>query len=597
MRPPLRLALCLAGFAALVALLAPAAAEAQDHVLSVPSATVDPLASTEIALTLDNATGGTVSALSCSICFDPAVVTATAAVQGSATIALEGGTGPDYYDASIIEDAILVGIVATLIGGGGYVPASDHELLRITFEATGAPSATSPLAFCVAGTPPINNVVIHAPNQTAASPTTIDGLLTVGPFQGARLAWRAETAASEQDLAHATLLLDVSEPVVAFSCGTNFDASLFSLGPVTAIGPLAESDGGNGPELFLVAATAGGDGFTIECVVDGAAVPETIAPGFDLPLVDAAFVVGDTSTVLCTTTALTFTDTLGTPPVANLVTASSGALTTVTADGQFRIVEAPATPPTAPAHLFVDTVAGTPGSPVTISVALDHEAPVEAFSFGLAFDPTDLSLFTIALGDDVAATRCGAGPAFFDLDVVGGGSGGLTTRVQIESTPPFEHAVLLPSGASTLLDVTFSTSPNPTVGGSALTLTSTLGNPVVPIEITTPDGVSTPTLEHGGVSLGTPFRRGDCNDDGSRDIADAVAILSALFPPTPAPPPPPCDDACEANDDGTLDIADAIFLLGFLFTQGDEPPPPGGSCGVDGASPDPLGCANSSACP
>lgn len=88
----------------------------------------------------------------------------------------------------------------------------------------------------------------------------------------------------------------------------------------------------------------------------------------------------------------------------------------------------------------------------------------------------------------------------------------------------------------------------------------------------------------------TFFRRGDCNQDSSENIADAVTVLSFLFPGPGGPTSFPCDDACDANDDGQLNIADAIAALSALFGTPTVPlPPPTGTCGAD-PTPDALGC-------
>lgn len=91
------------------------------------------------------------------------------------------------------------------------------------------------------------------------------------------------------------------------------------------------------------------------------------------------------------------------------------------------------------------------------------------------------------------------------------------------------------------------------------------------------------------------FLRGNCNNDGSINIADAVFTLSFLFPAggTPAPVPA-CFDACDGNDDGQINIADAVFALSVLFPQAGQSPmfmPPTGACGQDPTS-DMLDCAN-----
>ena len=85
------------------------------------------------------------------------------------------------------------------------------------------------------------------------------------------------------------------------------------------------------------------------------------------------------------------------------------------------------------------------------------------------------------------------------------------------------------------------------------------------------------------------FRRGDVNDDGSIDLADAVATLANLFGGSPIS----CEDAADTNDDGALDLADPVFLLAALFTGGSTPGSPGSSCGSDPTD-DAIGCEFSS---
>ena len=67
------------------------------------------------------------------------------------------------------------------------------------------------------------------------------------------------------------------------------------------------------------------------------------------------------------------------------------------------------------------------------------------------------------------------------------------------------------------------------------------------------------------------FVRGDANEDGERDIGDAVAILEKLFFGAPASD---CPDVLDANDDGFRDISDAMLLLGWLFLGGAPVPDP-----------------------
>ena len=96
--------------------------------------------------------------------------------------------------------------------------------------------------------------------------------------------------------------------------------------------------------------------------------------------------------------------------------------------------------------------------------------------------------------------------------------------------------------------------------------------------------------------VGDLFRRGDCNDDGSFDISDAIYMLSVLFPGAMTPPSPACPDACDANDDGNLDIADAIRKLDGLFGGGLLPGAPHPDCGTDPTA-DALDCPSNANCP
>ncbi|MBT6541498.1 MAG: hypothetical protein HOM39_08035, partial [Planctomycetes bacterium] len=58
----------------------------------------------------------------------------------------------------------------------------------------------------------------------------------------------------------------------------------------------------------------------------------------------------------------------------------------------------------------------------------------------------------------------------------------------------------------------------------------------------------------------------------------------------------PCDNAADSNDDGTLNIADAIALLSYLFSGASAPPAPFPDCGID-PTVDALECDAFAACP
>ncbi len=90
------------------------------------------------------------------------------------------------------------------------------------------------------------------------------------------------------------------------------------------------------------------------------------------------------------------------------------------------------------------------------------------------------------------------------------------------------------------------------------------------------------------------FRRGDCNDDGDVDIADATCALNWLFAGGAVPG---CLAALNTDGDDKVDIADPVFLLNFLFAGGPRLSAPFPDCGPGMLPADAeLGCANPPDC-
>ncbi len=87
------------------------------------------------------------------------------------------------------------------------------------------------------------------------------------------------------------------------------------------------------------------------------------------------------------------------------------------------------------------------------------------------------------------------------------------------------------------------------------------------------------------------FLRGDCNDDGNVDLADAVCGLNWLFAGAATPG---CVAALNTNGDATVDITDPVSLLNFLFAGGPSVVAPFPECGPGSSAADKeLGCVNS----
>jgi len=94
------------------------------------------------------------------------------------------------------------------------------------------------------------------------------------------------------------------------------------------------------------------------------------------------------------------------------------------------------------------------------------------------------------------------------------------------------------------------------------------------------DGVDIGAYEYGECRppVTTAFKRGDVNQDGRRDLADAISILGYLFGGAAVPG---CMDSADSNDDGGVDLSDAVELLGVLFGNRPRLPAPYFECGED----------------
>ncbi len=91
------------------------------------------------------------------------------------------------------------------------------------------------------------------------------------------------------------------------------------------------------------------------------------------------------------------------------------------------------------------------------------------------------------------------------------------------------------------------------------------------------DEIYTATI--GKLFTDTPFIRGDSNQDGSVNIADAIATLTYLFGGDL--PIPQCPNPLDVDNSGGISITDPIRLLNYLFGSGAPPHTPYPICGQD----------------
>ncbi|MBN1422439.1 MAG: hypothetical protein JXP34_26925 [Planctomycetes bacterium] len=233
--------------------------------------------------------------------------------------------------------------------------------------------------------------------------------------------------------------------------------------------------------------------------------------------------------------------------------------------------------------MFLSGAGDQQACPIFLTCDLD----TQGFSFGLTHDPEVVSAANVMWeGTSIESVKAG-GPDFFRWHDETDPLAGITVGIVFD----FFGVGVLPGSTSpqVVMQVLYQAAGGAQAGDSCpLAFTDLLGSPQVET-IVVSDGVSFRTRVASGsatIGAGEPhFKRGDCNDDGSLDIADPIALLNYMFAKGPAPG---CLDWADANDDGKLDIADPI-VIAIYVTGGGGPlmKAPLEECGPD-PTPDDL---------
>ena len=237
-------------------------------------------------------------------------------------------------------------------------------------------------------------------------------------------------------------------------------------------------------------------------------------------------------------------------------------------------VPVPPLPPTGPPILLeLGNIQYNPSTgDGTVSMMMTSEVPIAGFQFDLVFDPAAVLL--------VSAT--GGLAEDFGYDVGVGPTSGtvLGFSFTLVEIPPTSVPDVL-----TIVAFNCSACPN---GPPELCIENAIFSDVGALSIPADLG---PCATAVALPL---FLRGDCNTDGSPNVADAIFLLAILFSGGTAAG---CVDGCDSNDDGSVNIADPIYSLAALFSGGQMPDPPSpGSCGYDATDSDTLDCEIYNAC-
>jgi hypothetical protein len=259
----------------------------------------------------------------------------------------------------------------------------------------------------------------------------------------------------------------------------------------------------------------------------------------------------------------------------------------------------------APPRLELTSAEARAGEMAEMRVLLTSGEPVQAFSLGVAHDPAIATLAGIDLDgcDELQALNGGEGPSFFAVDLSAGtqhcshgeGAGGAFYCIASRDHPETET---IPAGSSIPIGrLVYRTAESASPGSqTGLGIVDCLGDELPWNVVVTIGGASVRPITTPGIlrinEAATGFRRGDVNEDGSRDISDAVGLLLHLFA---GRPPADCRDAADANDDGQTDISDVVRLLLHLFADAGPLADPFVECGIDSTE-DSLPCRSFRPC-
>ncbi len=299
--------------------------------------------SMNITATLDNTGEGPVQGWSFGMCHDSSIGTVTAIHE-------EDSAGVDFNQTSIYPGGWTQGVVLSFTGQnpiesgttGVTMSSADYDI-----DSAALPGTTS-LNFCnTLGSPPVTTVAVVG--GASITPTQNSGNMEVIEIPDPEFIYSApdRTVHYNPDLGSASFTEEIHVSEVdnsaagadfpnetqGFSMGLGHDSSLLEATSVTLAGPVAALFGGDGPAFAESSIYPAGWTLGIVYSFVGAETiaftsSQTVAEiGYQ---VNAGVLEGNESGFM---TSLNWTDTLGTPPVANVMVVSGSSIAATLDDG------------------------------------------------------------------------------------------------------------------------------------------------------------------------------------------------------------------------------------------------------------------------
>ncbi len=296
-------------------------------------------------------TGEALAGWSIGVCHDELVTLADGdVVEGAVTAIVNEGDSPDFDAISVLANSFTVGCVVNFMGSAALLPGTDLEMYLITYGAVA--EGTSAVEFCATGSPITENAVVvgvtaFTPVQTSG---TIEIAATIPTFTFA-LPDVAVEYKPDDGLATIVVSPTIIENPAAlpdtypnstggFSMGIDHDETFLAATSLVPAGPVADLNGGAGPEYFAVNLDASDTGVTLG-VVYVLFGDMTIAFAAESPVVEITYdtipaaLIGDEVGVI---SPLVFSDSLGSPPVRNTAVIDGFSQDVILDDGSIQLV-------------------------------------------------------------------------------------------------------------------------------------------------------------------------------------------------------------------------------------------------------------------
>ena len=314
--------------------------EAQTYSLTVSGpAQVGEGAAFDASLNLDF-TGDPMAGFSYGVCNDPAFVTLAGRADGAAIGALNGGDGPDFNEVASFAGGYTVGLVICFTGCNP-LPAGSGLELAIGSYTGDAETASTQIATCdTLGTPPVATVVVVNGASIAPDQFPLD-LEIVGVPDPAFTYIASDATVSVSSLpASFSVGITIDQDdngapdaeTQGFSMGLTSDPALLEVTDVQVTLPFAPD--------FAEIGTSDPTGWTAGLVYSFTGAITAVLQSEEV--ISASYqTAGGASPMVGSTTPLAWGDTVGTPPVANVVVVGGASLAAAFDDGVVSFIEDP----------------------------------------------------------------------------------------------------------------------------------------------------------------------------------------------------------------------------------------------------------------